>query len=59
MEGQDISVQLPTFWTVMCSLGLYQDNQGSNSSPERGGHQAHHLHRRYADHGRVRDTAEG
>ena len=45
VERQDISVQLPAFWTVMCSLGLYQDNQGRNSSLERDGHQAHHLHR--------------
>ena len=55
VERQDISVQLPAFWAVMCSLGLYQ---GSNSSLERDGHQAHHLHGRHTDHGGVGDTAK-
>lgn len=39
MEKPDISVQLPTFWTVMHSLmGLYQANQGSGGYPEMGIH---------------------
>lgn len=42
----------------MCSLGIHQENQGSNNSPERDGHD-HHLLGRYADHGRVGDTADG
>ena len=29
MGEENVSVQLPTFWAVMRSLGLYQDNQGS------------------------------
>ena len=52
MERSDVSVQLPSFWSVMCSLGLYQDNQGSSGSSEEHGHKTDNLHRRHADHGR-------
>ena len=55
---QNVSIQLPSFWAIMRSLGLYQDNQGSSFSPERNGHQAHHLHRRHSGHGRVGDSTE-
>ena len=58
VERSNVSVQLPTFWTVMRSLGLYQDNQGSSSSPEGDGRENYNVHRRYADHGRVGDLAE-
>ena len=51
--------RLPTFWIVMCSLGLYQDNEGSSHDPERNGHHAHHLHRQHPGHGGVRDSIEG
>ena len=43
MEKQDISVQLPTFWSVMHSLGLYQDNQGSSGDPKEHGHSSYHI----------------
>ena len=47
VEEQNVPIQLPTFWTVMRSLGLYQDNEGSSRDLERNGSQAHHLHRRH------------
>ena len=59
MEKQDISVQLPTFWSVMCSLGLYQDNQGSGGNPKEHGHSSYHIHRRHTDNSRDRVTGEG
>ena len=56
MEKQDISVQLPTFWSVMCSLGLYQDNQGSGGDPKEHGHSSYHIHRRHTEtESQVRD----
>ena len=58
MEGSNVSVQLPTFWTIMRSLGLYQDNQGSSSSLEGDGRENNNLHRRHVDHGRIGDFAE-
>ena len=42
-----VPVHLPTFWSVMCSLGVYQNNEGNNSMPEAAGSQDDHLHRRY------------
>ena len=30
MGKENVSAQQPTFWAVMCSSGLYQDNQGSS-----------------------------
>ena len=42
----------------MCSLGLYQDNQGSSVSPKGNRHQAHHLYRGHSRHGRVGDSIE-
>ena len=32
VERRSVSVQLPTFWAVMCSLGLYQDNQAESET---------------------------
>ena len=57
-EKSNVSVQLPTFWVIMRSLGLYQDNQGSSSSPEGDGRETNYVHRRYADHGTVGDDAK-
>ncbi len=34
VKGSNVSVQQPTFSAIMRSLGLYQNNQGSSSSPE-------------------------
>ena len=58
MEGSNVAVQLPTFWAVMRSLGLYQDNQGSSSSLEGDGRKRYNLHRRHVNHGRIGDLAE-
>ena len=57
VERHSVSVQLPTFWTVMCSLGLYQYNQGSNCSAKGNEHQNNILYRRYAHHGRIGDSS--
>ena len=59
VERPDISVQLPTFWTVMRSLGLYKDNQGSGGNPKKHGHPSNHIHRRHIDNSRDGVSAKG
>ena len=59
VERPDVSVQLPTFWTVMHSLGLYRDNQGSGGNPKKHGHPSNHIHRLHIDNSRDGVSAKG
>ena len=45
--GEMLSVPVPPIWTVIGSLGLYQDPEASPSSPMRDGGMTDSLHRRY------------
>lgn len=47
-----LPVQLPTIWTVVSTMGLYQDHQTNSEHPQNYGSEDDYIHRRCPDHGR-------
>ena len=54
VDGKDVPVQLPTFRSVVGSMGLYQDHEANNGFSQDTRTESNHLHRRYSDSGRKR-----
>jgi len=59
VEERNISIYLPSVWSVMCSLGVYQDNESNDSVPTSPRAKDDHLHRRHSAPSEGRENPSG
>ena len=59
LARQDVPVQLPTVWTVVGPVDLYQGHKASSDYSQNTGHGNNHLHRQHPGDGTKQGTGAG
>ena len=59
LARQDVPVQLPTVWTVVGPVDLYQCHKATSDCSQNTGHENNHLHRRHPGDGTKHGTGSG